>query len=122
LKHLIQLTEYATGLNARIGLPNEHLAVNHFPGLEKPMYSTCIGLILKGYSVYENNLNRLYSEQKLAGIKTPLLIPEDEEVVEVEPEQKIQGRKTLSHFMNSIKDGLIDLFKEDSDRTLEGTK
>ena len=26
LKHLIQLTEYATGLNARIGLPNEHLA------------------------------------------------------------------------------------------------
>jgi cell division protein FtsA len=26
LKHLIQLTEYATGLNARIGYPNEHLA------------------------------------------------------------------------------------------------
>ena len=29
LKHLIQLTEYATGLNARIGYPNEHLAANH---------------------------------------------------------------------------------------------
>ena len=29
LKHLIQLTEYTTGLNARIGLPNEHLAPNH---------------------------------------------------------------------------------------------
>ncbi|MEJ0083824.1 MAG: hypothetical protein WDM78_23420 [Puia sp.] len=26
LKHLIQLTEYVTGLNARIGYPNEHLA------------------------------------------------------------------------------------------------
>jgi cell division protein FtsA len=122
LKHLIQLTEYATGLNARIGLPNEHLAVNHFPGLEKPMYSTCIGLILKGYSVYENNLNRVYIEQKRAAIKTPDLKPEVEEVVEKGSEEKIQGRKTLSHFMNSIKDGLIDLFKEDSDRTLEGTK
>jgi len=122
LKHLIQLTEYATGLNARIGLPNEHLAVNHFPGLEKPMYSTCIGLILKGYSVYENNLNRVYIEQKRAANKTPDLKPEVEEVVEKGSEEKIQGRKTLSHFMNSIKDGLIDLFKEDSDRTLEGTK
>ena len=42
--------------------------------------------------------------------------------MEIGSEEKIQGRKTLSHFMNSIKDGLIDLFKEDSDRTLEGTK
>jgi len=122
LKHLIQLTEYATGLNARIGLPNEHLAVNHFPGLEKPMYSTCIGLILKGYSVYENNLNRMYSEQKRAGIRTPVISQEVEPVVETGPEEKIQGRKTLTHFMNSIKDGLIDLFKEDADRALEATK
>lgn len=122
LKHLIQLTEYATGLNARIGYPNEHLAVNHFPGLEKPMYATCIGLILKGYSVYENNLNRLYIEQKRAGIK----IPVTEEPIEVNSEEEavpeIKGRKTLSDFMNSIKDGLIDLFKEDADRALEGTK
>jgi cell division protein FtsA len=122
LKHLIQLTEYATGLNARIGYPNEHLAVNHFPGLEKPMYATCIGLILKGYSVYENNLNRLYSEQKRAGIK----IPVTKEPIEVNSEEEavpeIKGRKTLSDFMNSIKDGLIDLFKEDADRALEGTK
>ncbi len=26
LKHLLQLTEYVTGLNARIGFPNEHLS------------------------------------------------------------------------------------------------
>ncbi|OYW77278.1 MAG: cell division protein FtsA, partial [Sphingobacteriia bacterium 32-37-4] len=44
LKHLIQLTEYTTGLNARIGLPNEHLAANHIDELKKPMYATCIGL------------------------------------------------------------------------------
>src|SRR5665811_245763 len=29
LKHLIQLTEYITGINARIGYPNEHLAAGH---------------------------------------------------------------------------------------------
>ena len=54
LKHLIQLTEYVTGLNARIGYPNEHLAGGHIDELAKPMYSTCIGLILKGYNDYEN--------------------------------------------------------------------
>src|SRR5678810_885392 len=54
LKHLIQLTEYITGLNARIGYPTEHLAPNHIDELRKPMYSTCIGLILKGYNDYEN--------------------------------------------------------------------
>jgi cell division protein FtsA len=118
LKHLIQLTEYATGLNARIGYPNEHLAVNHFPGLEKPMYATCIGLILKGYSVYENNLNRLYIEQKRAGIKIPVTNEPIEVNSEEEAVPEIKGRKTLSDFMNSIKDGLIDLFKEDADRAI----
>jgi len=29
LKHLIQLTEYITGLNARIGFPTEHLTAGH---------------------------------------------------------------------------------------------
>ena len=54
LKHLIQLTEYVTGLNARIGYPNEHLAAGHIEELAKPMYSTCLGLILKGYNDFEN--------------------------------------------------------------------
>ena len=58
LKHLLQLTEYVTGLNARIGFPNEHLSGGHIDELSKPMYSTCIGLILKGYNDYENRTSR----------------------------------------------------------------
>src|SRR3954467_3448570 len=54
LKHVIQLTEYVTGLNSRIGFPNEHLSAGHIDELAKPMYSTCIGLILKGYDDYEH--------------------------------------------------------------------
>ncbi len=118
LKHLIQLTEYVTGLNARIGYPNEHLAANHFPGLEKPMYSTCIGLILKGYNVYENNLNRLHVEQKRTALKSRLSETETLKEEEVTQPVEVKGRKTLSDFMNSIKDGLIDLFKEEGDKQL----
>lgn len=62
LKHLIQLTEYVTGLNARIGYPNEHLAAGHIEDLRSPSYSTCIGLILKGYSDYENKRKKFDQE------------------------------------------------------------
>jgi len=119
LKHLIQLTEYATGLNARIGYPNEHLAVNHLSELEKPMYATCIGLILKGYNIYENNYKRMYPDQQQVILKpigsTPAT-PVDE-TPEVEP-NPIKRRKTLSDLMNKMKDGLIDLFKEEGDNHL----
>lgn len=118
LKHLIQLTEYVTGLNARIGYPNEHLAANHFPGLEKPMYSTCIGLILKGYNVYENNMNRLHVEQKRTELRSRLSEAEIQKVEELEKPVEVKGRRTLSDFMNTIKDGLIDLFKEEGDKQL----
>jgi cell division protein FtsA len=118
LKHLIQLTEYATGLNARIGYPNEHLASNHIAELEKPMYSTCIGLILKGYSVYENNQNRLFPEQRRTQLKPPVQVEEQSTPEIVMKAIPIKERKTLKGFMDSIKGGLIDLFKEDGDSAL----
>lgn len=58
LKHLTQMTEFVTGMSARIGLPNEHLAGGHAEALMNPMYSTCIGLILRGYHDYENGRMR----------------------------------------------------------------
>ena len=64
LKHLIQLTEYTTGLNARIGLPNEHLAPNHIEELKKPMYSTCIGLILKGYNDHDHQYQQFLEKKE----------------------------------------------------------
>jgi len=117
LKHLIQLTEYVTGYNARIGYPNEHLAAGHIDELAKPMYSTCIGLILKGYNVYEN------SQNTLLGLM-PGKMELEEETVIAQPEggDMVIGvkkrKKSLKSFMDSIKDGLIDLFKEDGDSKL----
>ncbi len=62
LKHIIQLTEYVTGLGARIGYPNEHLAGGHADALMNPMYSTCIGLILRGYHDFETGKMRFVGE------------------------------------------------------------
>src|SRR6201987_5540016 len=84
LRHLIQLTEYITGLNARIGFPNEHLASGHIEELAKPTYSTCIGLILKGYDDYEHNRKQFEKEYKKVDIPDGLKKVAEEELVPVE--------------------------------------
>ncbi|MEO6454482.1 MAG: cell division protein FtsA [Ginsengibacter sp.] len=119
LKHLIQLTEYVTGLNARIGYPNEHLAAGHIEELARPMYSTCLGLILKGYNDFENKKKQFDIQFKK--VEVPESLQQQEEVIEETIEQapvKIKSRKTLKGFMDSFKIGLIELFKEEEDRAL----
>jgi len=46
LKHLKQLVEYITGMDTRIGYPNEHLAGNSDEETTSPMYATAVGLVL----------------------------------------------------------------------------
>ncbi len=55
LKHMVQLVEYITGMDARIGYPTEHLASGMVEEVKNPMYATGIGLILKGYEDQERN-------------------------------------------------------------------
>ncbi|MFN5879603.1 MAG: cell division protein FtsA [Flavobacteriales bacterium] len=54
LKHITQLFEYITGMDTRIGYPTEHLASNNsIENLTSPMYSTGIGLVLKGFEALD---------------------------------------------------------------------
>ncbi|UKJ06845.1 cell division protein FtsA [Solitalea lacus] len=55
LKHLPQLVEYITGLDARIGYPNEHIAKSNHAEIASPMYATGIGLVIKGLQTLEED-------------------------------------------------------------------
>ena len=46
LKHLKQLVEYVTGMDTRIGLPNEHLAGNNNIEISNPTFATAVGLVM----------------------------------------------------------------------------
>jgi len=48
LKQVAQLTEFITGMDTRIGYPNEHLASNVPEEITSPLYATGIGLVIKG--------------------------------------------------------------------------
>lgn len=47
LKHLKQLVEYITGMDTRIGYPNEHLAGDSASDIASPVYATAVGLVMK---------------------------------------------------------------------------
>lgn len=53
LKHITQLFEYVTAMDARIGYPTEHLANTNTEDIKSPMYATGIGLVLKGFEAQE---------------------------------------------------------------------
>ena len=56
------ITEYVTGLDCRVGYPNEHLAKNEllpknvYEELQSPTFATGIGLLIKGIQKMEYNL------------------------------------------------------------------
>lgn len=60
LKHIVQLVEYISGLDTRVGYPTEHLTKTKFEEIRHPMYATGVGLILKGYE------DRRYVAQQLS--------------------------------------------------------
>ena len=71
LKHLPQLVEYVTGLDCRVGYPNEHLAKNEvlpkgtYEDLQSPMFATGIGLLIKGIQKMEDMLQPVHIETKV---------------------------------------------------------
>ncbi|NNC82826.1 MAG: cell division protein FtsA [Flavobacteriales bacterium] len=58
LKHLQQLFEYVTGMDARVGYPNEHLANSNDHTVTSPMYATGVGLVIKGFEQLEKDARK----------------------------------------------------------------
>jgi cell division protein FtsA len=148
LNHLIQLTEFKTGLGARIGQPNEHLAGGHHEALNHPMYATCIGLILRGYSDFETgrlNFNSSNKEVSIQNDTTPseivmrVEIPNEmpaaartqkpiEASIEEDEDDAVQTREkidrnnkrsdTIKKVIYQIKSGFMSLFEEPGDQQI----
>ena len=83
LKHIKQLFEYETGMDARIGYPNEHLGKGGRSELESPMYATAIGLLMKGIEENEKKSSSVITPVK------PLLDPTDVPIGKADDSKKI---------------------------------
>jgi cell division protein FtsA len=65
LSCLKQLVEYMTGMDTRIGYPNEHLGKSKLEVVKSPMYATAVGLVLSGFRSLDEREER-YKEAKEA--------------------------------------------------------
>lgn len=57
LNHLKQLVEYITGMDTRVGYPNEHLAGDSDSDITSPLYATAVGLVLDGIERQRKHLD-----------------------------------------------------------------
>ncbi len=92
LKHLKQLVEYITGMDTRIGYPNENLAGDSDEIFSSPQYATAVGLLMNG-------LNRL--DKKNLKTKQQQAVQEEEAIEkdnEVEEEIEVPKEPKKSIF------------------------
>jgi len=120
LNHIKQLVEYITGMDTRIGYPNEHLAGDSDEEISSPLYATAVGLVMNSienntqsaikitFSAPEKvNVYRAPVEQILE-IEVPAPIQEVERKIENTPEEGDTGKKIRKTFF----DKYVDKIKE----------
>jgi len=103
LRHLPQLVKFRTGLDVRIGYPVEELATESIEEVNQPMYSTSVGLLLKGYDNYKRKTLEV-SKEALAEMEL-------EKTKNEEPENK-----TKMGLLTSLKERLNGIFEENDTR------
>ena len=70
LLHIKQLVEYITGMDTRIGYPNEHLAGNSDVEISSPLYATAVGLMMNSIE------NKTQSAIKIETEVIPNVVPQ----------------------------------------------
>ena len=108
MKHIQQLAEFKTGLEVRIGYPNEHLNQTEMKEMSSPMYSTGIGIVIETIARMEHDE---YLKASNAIEKKHVEAKQKEEIVVENPEmEEIDIEKEESEDKKKKKKG-IDLKK-----------
>jgi cell division protein FtsA len=101
LNHIKQLTEYITGMDTRIGYPNEHLAGDSSEATTSPLYATAVGLVMNAVEIQSKN--QILKENNIEDV------PQNNDPIETEiiPEQEI------------VEDSITEKPKEDKKNYLQ---
>lgn len=124
LKHVKQLVEFVTGMDTRIGFPNEHLANGSDEEFASPIYATTVGLVLKGLnksnngeiSVIDPNEDentQMFKTEKQEEENTHSELDEMEENGEPEEEQADDTPKTRKGFLDNWADKFRNFLNDD---------
>ena len=101
LNHIKQLTEYITGMDTRIGYPNEHLAGDSSEATTSPLYATAVGLVMNAIEIQSKN--QILKENNIEDV------PQNNDPIETDitPEEEI------------VEDSITEKPKEDKKNYLQ---
>jgi cell division protein FtsA len=113
LKNLPQLIKFKTGMDVRIGYPSEHLAANVSNDINQPMYSTAIGLVLKGFEYLDKHSDISIHKIDKTELKNEILTDNEDEIEIQHGENKEDSKsKAKSNIFDSFKKTFSELFEE----------
>jgi cell division protein FtsA len=113
LKHIKQLTEYITGMDTRIGYPNEHLAGASEEKTTSPLYATAVGLVMNAVEVQlKTPVEGIEEENKEIPQNEELIVSEiidedsqeEEQVTEIPKEAKKSIFQSISERLKEFLD------------------
>ncbi|WP_282787768.1 cell division protein FtsA [Flavobacterium croceum] len=125
LNHIKQLVEYITGMDTRIGYPNEHLAGNSAEEISSPLFATAVGLVMnslenKTQSAYKIEMKQNYKPQhnhipaQNVSVEEPKQTeePQIEEVKYTRKQEEKEVETTESKIKKSFFDKYVDKIKD----------
>jgi cell division protein FtsA len=98
MQFISQLFEYMTGLDTRIGFPNEHLGKSVLEEVKSPMYATTVGLVLAGFKSLDTREEMYQKRQANTGVK---------------PKQMEKREVIANNFFKNIGDRLKNIISDD---------
>ena len=105
LKHLKQLVEYITGMDTRVGYPNEHLAGDSDKEITSPLFATSVGLVMDGLQRIDKQLlDDDLDENSISDDSVELNETGDEEGIKPPPKPP----KPTTSFLDKLTDRLKD--------------
>ena len=127
LNHIKQLVEYITGMDTRIGYPNEHLAGNSDEEFSSPLYATAVGLVMNSIQSGKQSAVKIeFEEPAKPIIKIPIvreiieqpiteleeeIIPEAKKVEQIIPIQESTESKIRKSFFEKYVEKIKDFLE-----------
>ncbi len=110
LKHIKQLTEYITGMDTRIGYPNEHLAGASNEQTTSPLFATAVGLVMNAVEVQTRVQHEEVIEEKIDDTPQNVDPIVSETIVEdiIEEETITEEPKVTKNYLQRFSDKLKD--------------
>ncbi|MBG6110330.1 cell division protein FtsA [Flavobacterium sp. CG_23.5] len=120
LKHIKQLVEYITGMDTRIGYPNEHLAGDSDEEISSPLYATAVGLVMNSIQNNSQSAVRMDAIEppKTIVYRPPVMQNTEVEVPRIEMEEEVksfrgkQEESTGDKIQRSFFDRYVDKIKD----------